>query len=155
MSKSKVQQTQTAPNRPLERLLARLERVKPSKPGSWIASCPTEFHRYGDRSRGLSIREIDDGSVLLHCFGGCSTESVLTALGLTFNDLYPDKLEIGGKKPNRISRHETYDALIRDIRICAIAFNDLAHGKIISPDDAKTISRIAHHLANEMLKVNS
>lgn len=51
----------------------------------WIARCPA----HEDRSPSLSISEGHDGRVLLHCFAGCSTESVLAAIGLSMRDLFP------------------------------------------------------------------
>ena len=43
---------------------------------SWMAHCPA--HR--DRTPSLSIRETDDGRVLVHCFAGCSQHDVINAL---------------------------------------------------------------------------
>lgn len=69
---------------PLERLLAAAgggRRVA----GQWIARCPA----HDDRRPSLAVRERDDGSLLVHCHGGCSTDAVLGALRLTWADLYP------------------------------------------------------------------
>jgi hypothetical protein len=68
-------------------LLSRLDGVRPTGAGRWIARCPA----HGDKSPSLSVREIDDNRVLLHCFGGCSVEEVLSAIGMTFDDLFPEK----------------------------------------------------------------
>ena len=69
------------------KLLSRLQRVKRTGPGKWVASCPTRE----DKSPSLAIAEKDDGTVLLHDFGGDSVEAILGAVGLSFSDLYPDK----------------------------------------------------------------
>ncbi len=69
-------------------LLDRLEKVRQTGPGRWLARCPA----HEDRSPSLSIRELDDGTVLVHDFAGCEVESILSAIGLTFADLFPDKL---------------------------------------------------------------
>ena len=59
---------------------------KPRRSGSqWMARCPA----HSDRRPSLSLRTTDDGVVLLHCFAGCATGDVLSALGLAFSDLYP------------------------------------------------------------------
>jgi hypothetical protein len=52
--------------------------------GSWMARCPA----HEDSSPSLSIREGDDGRVLLHCFAGCPTESICSALGIKLSDLF-------------------------------------------------------------------
>jgi len=70
-----------------ENLLSRLARVKKTGAGKWIASCPTR----DDKSPSLAIRELDDGTVLLHDFGGESVEAILGAVGLSFADLYPER----------------------------------------------------------------
>lgn len=68
-------------------LLSRLEGIKRTGNGHWIAKCPAHH----DRTPSLSIREMDDGRVLVHDFGGCDTGVVLEAVGLTFSDLFPDR----------------------------------------------------------------
>jgi hypothetical protein len=66
-------------------LLDRLERVKPTGPGRWLARCPA----HEDHSPSLSIRELDDGRVLINCFAGCGAINVLDSLGLEWSALFP------------------------------------------------------------------
>jgi hypothetical protein len=68
-------------------LLAKLDRVRRVGDGRWIARCPA----HADRSPSLSIRELPDGTVLLHDFGGCDVEAVLGAVGMRFDDLFPER----------------------------------------------------------------
>ena len=70
-----------------DKLLSRVQRVRRTGPGRWIASSPTRE----DKSPSLAIREMDDGTILLHDFGGDSVEAILGALGLSFADLYPEQ----------------------------------------------------------------
>ena len=70
---------------PSARLLEHLDGVRPNGANRWTARCPA----HEDRSSSLSIREADDGRVLLHCFAACSTIDVLAAVGLMLRDLYP------------------------------------------------------------------
>jgi hypothetical protein len=70
------------------RVLDRLQGVRQSAPGRWIARCPA----HEDRSPSLSIRELEDGRVLLHCFGGCANGDVLAAMGLRMSDLFDKPL---------------------------------------------------------------
>ena len=70
-----------------ETLLSRLERVKRTGDGRYQARCPA----HDDRGPSLSIRELDDGRVLLHCFAGCDTYAVLSSIGMSFDDLYPPR----------------------------------------------------------------
>lgn len=82
---------------PIDRLLPLLDRVKRTGPSTWLASCPTRE----DKHPSMTIRELDDGRILLHDFGGDSVEEVLGALGLTFSDLYPPRAIDHHRKPER------------------------------------------------------
>lgn len=77
-------------------ILQHLEKVRRTGPGSWVACC----RAHDDKSPSLTIRETGDGRVLVHCFGGCSVEEVLAAVGLTFADLFPPR-ETHHSKPER------------------------------------------------------
>lgn len=77
-------------------LLQHLAKVKQTRSGSWLACCPA----HDDKTASLSIRELDDGRTLVHCFAGCSVEEILSAVGLSFDDLYPEK-KIQHGKPER------------------------------------------------------
>ena len=68
-----------------DKLLSRLQRVKRTGPGRWIASSPTRE----DRHPSLAIRELDDGRVLLHDFGGDDAALIVAAVGLELSDLFP------------------------------------------------------------------
>lgn len=80
----------------LDNLLSRLEMVKRTGQGRYQARCPA----HDDRGPSLTIRELDDGRILLHDFAGCDVESVLSSVGLTFTDLFPER-EIQHGKPER------------------------------------------------------
>jgi len=79
--------------RRIDELLRMLDRVKRLRSGhwQWKASCPLgDNHSHGDRNPSLMLREDVDGRVWIKCYGGCDKESILSALGLTWRDLYPD-----------------------------------------------------------------
>lgn len=80
----------------LDNLLSRLDKVKQTGQGTYLARCTA----HADRSPSMSIRETDDGRILLHCFTGCDVHDILSAIGLTFDDLYPPR-EIQHGKPER------------------------------------------------------
>lgn len=70
--------------------------------GRWKARCPA----HNDRSPSLSIREGDDGRVLLFCHAGCSLDSILAALKLGKRDLFvgppPSPERLAALKTRRI-----------------------------------------------------
>lgn len=80
----------------IDNLLSRLDKVKRTGDGTYQARCPA----HADRGPSLSVRETDDGRVLLHCFAGCSVHDVLAAVVLDISDLFPPR-EIQQGKPER------------------------------------------------------
>lgn len=70
----------------VEDLLPRLEAVRRSSRG-YMARCPV----HADHSPSLSIREADDGRILVHCFSGCTIESICRAIDCRVADLYPNE----------------------------------------------------------------
>jgi len=77
-------------------LLAKLDKVKRTGNGTYMACCPS----HADKSPSLTIRETDDGTVLIHCFAGCSVHEVLHAVGMELSDLFP-KTDTHHSKPQR------------------------------------------------------
>jgi hypothetical protein len=71
----------------MERVLRTATGVRRSGPGRWSAICPA----HPDLRPSLSIRELDDGRVLLHCHAGCAIDAVVASVGLQLQDLYPDR----------------------------------------------------------------
>ena len=68
----------------LEAILDRLESYH--RAGTqYYARCPA----HNDSDPSLTLREADDGRVLIHCFAGCGAAEVLEALNLSLCDLFP------------------------------------------------------------------
>jgi hypothetical protein len=131
-------------------LLSRLHKVRQTGSGRWIACCPA----HGDKSPSLAIREIEDGRVLLHCFANCETGEVLAAVGLTFNDLFPETAFGEHAKPERrpwisadVLRCLAMDALV--ILQCA---NVLRSGTALSEvDQSRLTTATTHFQAGERI----
>lgn len=68
----------------IERILSQLEKVRRSGK-SWTACCPV----HDDRSPSLSIGYGEKG-ILLNCLAGCPSDAIVTALGLSWADLFYD-----------------------------------------------------------------
>lgn len=85
---------------PIDRLLTRLDRLKQTGCGQWIARCPA----HQDKSPSLSIKQCDDGTILLHDFAGCSPSDVLAAVGMTLADLFPERLKPRTPEERRSAR---------------------------------------------------
>jgi hypothetical protein len=95
------------------KVLDRLDRVKQTRPNHWMARCPA----HEDRSPSLSIRELDDGRILLHCFAECPIGDVLASLGLDFSDLFvkssahhlpPIRATLNARELIEVTAHEVF-----------------------------------------------
>lgn len=119
-------------------LLDRLESVSQRAPGRWVAKCPA----HTDRSPSLSLRELDDGTVLVKCFAGCGAADVLEAVGLDFGILFPGKPEPrASSRPNHW--HVLRDAarvLHHEVLIVALAADNIAQGIVLTSEDVTRIS---------------
>ena len=97
--------TPSATVRPLERVLALLKDVTGPKGGQWTARCPA----HEDHTPSLSIREGDDGRVLLHCHAVCPTEKIVADIGLTMRDLFVQNGNgLGGGTRGRVKAIHDY-----------------------------------------------
>ena len=98
---------------PIDVVIARLLDAHATGHGRWTARCPA----HPDRRPSLSIRAGDDGQVLLHCFAGCATERVLTALGLAWTDLFPCSSPSGWRRGGRHRREsDPWSRVVREAR---------------------------------------
>ena len=114
---------------PIDKLLPLLHGVKRTARGKWIALCPAR----DERSPSLAIRELDDGWLLVHDFGGASVEEVLGAVGLDMAALFPDRPQRpgDGRKPERrpFNATDLIDLAAWESSIAAIISSDIINGK--------------------------
>lgn len=129
----------------VSQLLVKLERVKPTTKGQWQARCPA----HNDRNPSLSIRELDDGRVLIHCFAGCSVHEILSVLNLTFNDLYPVKNQImvkGEKHP--FTPKQVLIALAHEVLVVAVAASQMAQRGYLETNDLERLKLAYQRIQN-------
>lgn len=78
-----------------------------------MAKCPS----HDDRKASLSITEGKEGRALLKCHAGCETKRIVSDLGLTLADLFPD-----GEKPTRGEKKRKIEAIYsyrdKDGKLC-------------------------------------
>lgn len=138
---------------PAENLIQRLAKVR-GRNRSWTACCPA----HDDKGPSLAVRELPDGRVLVHCFAGCETESVLGAVGMDMTDLFPPEekrrqyTEHGkpSVKPafyaSDLMRVIAFEALVVQI----VAF-DIAAGKRPSEEDRQRLM-VAYQRIDEAMR---
>lgn len=106
-------------------LVSRLEYVRETGANRWVARCPA----HDDRDPSLSISELNDGRVLIHCHAGCGALAVLDAVGLSWDALFPPNSE--RYRPIR-ARDKSLEHERMVLAICAA---DRAAGKRLTPED--------------------
>lgn len=123
----------------VDTLLQRLTKVT-GRRGHWTACCPA----HEDRSPSLAITETDDGRILLKCFGGCSVQAIVGAIGMDMTDLFPDSNDhYKPKVKNAFYATDLLKLIEFESTIVIIAANDLANGKQLSDNDRSRL-RQAH-----------
>jgi hypothetical protein len=129
-------------SQPSAQLLERLQGVRPTGHGRWIARCPA----HDDKRPSLSIREGDTGAVLVYCWGGCTLAEIAAAAGLNLADLFPSRepdTDQGSKwKPWRRKLASSLSPLViryqSDLILVQLFLADIAAGKPIAPLDRET-----------------
>lgn len=121
-------------------LLSRLQGTRRTGNRRWIARCPA----HEDRNASLSIRELEDGLVLFHCFAGCKAEAVLQGAGLTWSDVLPAE-PTAHRTPERAPFHalDVLRALEHEALIVASVVATVGMGSAPSEDDQQRVS-LAH-----------
>jgi hypothetical protein len=123
--------------------LSRLQKVKRTAEGEWVACCPA----HADRSPSLAVKEADDGRILVHCFAGCSFEAVCGAAGVEMTDLFPERpMKQDHMKPLPFNPRTVLKAIAFNTTIVAICAADMAAGKPISLEDKEKLFEIAEEL---------
>jgi len=110
-------------------IVARLAGVRERGPGRWMARCPA----HDDRSPSLSIRELDDGTILLHDFAGCNALTICRAIGIEFRDLFPSGRirRVNDRERPRLSATDALHALADDAFLIAIIGADFVEHREI------------------------
>lgn len=116
-----------------EALLQRLDKVKRTGPDRWIASCPTR----SDKHPSMTIRELPDGRVLVHDFGGDSVHEILAAVGLELSDLFPPRPLSNGGKPERkpFYADDALRCLAFEAKLIRLAALETLKGNVLSDFD--------------------
>lgn len=137
---------------PIDTVLQRLEapgsRLRRRTGDQWSACCPA----HDDRGPSLSVRELSDGRVLLHCFAGCTVDEVLGALGLEVADLFPPKPETGkGSAPvarrRMLTAGQALELLTTEATITVLCAADMAAGKTLDEATRQRLLKAAARIS--------
>lgn len=128
-------------------LIALLDKVRQTGQGRWQSRCPA----HADKGPSLSIREMDDGRVLVHCFAGCSVHEVVQALGLELSDLFPPR-ETGNTKGERrpFSAADALRAVGFEALVVCAASAALATGEPLSSVDRERLLQAGERIQSAL-----
>lgn len=122
-------------NSPIDTMLSRLEGVRRTGNGTWLARCPA----HTDKNPSLSLRDSDSGAVLLHCFAGCTAHEVVAAVGLEVSDLFParpiDPARVGSPVRRPFPAADILRAILFEVTIVALAGVAIIAGEPFSQFD--------------------
>ena len=132
----------------IDDLLNRLDGVKKTGQSTWVAKCPA----HDDRTPSLSIRETSDGRLLVHCFGGCPVDAVLSAVELELSDLFPDSLAIGHANPERrpFPPSDVLRILAHEAMVVLMAGDWLVNGRELDSADLERLELAVWRLHEAM-----
>jgi len=133
----------------LEIMLGRLQKVKRSGHGQYMACCPA----HEDRSPSLSIKDTGEGRLLINCLAGCDTLNVLNALGMDWEDVMPPK-EASYQAPvkQRVYPSDALKAIQTEARIVMLAAYSILDKKDMTVGDFQRL-QLAMERINEVVEM--
>jgi hypothetical protein len=120
-------------------LLDRLDRVKQTGHGRWLACCPSHL----DKSPSLSIRELDDGRTLINCFAGCGVIDVLASIGLDWGALFPSGRQEVPAHSSRIAARDLIEIISEETSVVAMVAADMIGKRTINDVDWQRLAQAA------------
>lgn len=125
-------------------LISRLEGVRRRGPGAWVARCPA----HEDRSPSLTVSEVSDGRVLVHCFAGCSFDEIVGAAGVDMDEMFPpSEHDKSAPLTRRFNAHAVLDAVANEAAIVAIYASDMQRGVALQPSDHERLGIAVRRLS--------
>lgn len=123
---------------PINNLLSKLSHVKTKNTNQagfnqWQALCPS----HPDKTPSLTITECADGTVLVKCWSGCTTNEIVKAIGLELKDLFvqqPDKQGYSDRASKK-QKCPSQKAIEHEQLIIQIAQSHLKKGDVLNPTD--------------------
>ena len=127
-------------------ILDRLEGLRETGSGRWLARCPA----HDDKHPSLHIRDAGD-RLLIHCFAGCDPLDVVQATGLELSDLFADNTPTDQRHRGSHSRPSASDALAavsHEVQVAALICADVLACKAIDEATWNRLARAAGIISN-------
>jgi len=127
---------------PADNVLPRLDAVRDFGRGRGVARCPA----HDDKSPSLTWTVKDDGTLLLHCWAGCTNYDVVDAIGLKLRDLF-----VGGhidrrQLEHRIDYKQACSVLPLEATVVMLAADHIQNGIALTPEDVERVQVAANRI---------
>ena len=140
--------------RPIDLLLARLDDPRSSGKDRWRCRCPS----CGGNRSALSVGIGDDDAVLLRCWKGCDVQAIVSALGLSLAELFP-QFEGAGSPPlarrRLLSANQCVEVIAFECLLTWTAAWNLANGHSLTAEDLGRLSTAAGRIQEMVREVRS
>lgn len=119
----------------IDLIIERVQKARKVSADSYMACCPA----HEDKSPSMRITE-RDGKILVHCMAGCTPDDILAAIGLTWADLFEDKMDAARQAAtSQKTRLPRIDPMEHERTILFIYREDRKAGRDISMEDAARV----------------
>ncbi len=118
----------------LQVLLDQLHKVRQTGNGQYIACCPS----HEDKNPSLAIRN-DNGKILLRCFAGCSAHEIVSAVGLSLSNLFPQESIDSKPIKNPFPAANVLRCIQSEAMIVVVAACNIANGMPLSNEDLQRL----------------
>ena len=120
----------------IDTLLNALDKVRPTGYKKWMAKCSV----HEDKTPSLAIKLLDDGRILLHCFGcGAGAIEIINALGIDQNILFPPDGTIAKRERVPFPASDILKSLLFEATVLCVAASDMTNGVPVSKTDWERI----------------
>ena len=119
----------------IENVLSRLEKVKRTGKDRYIACCPS----HNDKNPSLSLRDLPDGRILIHCCAGCDLNSILYSIDLDMNALFPNRLGEFKREKRPFPAADVLTVVGFECLVVASSALKILGGEIFTPTDRERL----------------
>src|SRR5690606_33107961 len=100
-----------------------------------------------DRSPSLSVREVNDGTILIKCFAGCDTLAVCRSIGIEIRDLFPNqyvrRVDTRARGVPRLSAAERLELIEHEVTVAALLADEIARMRSATDEQAHRLALAA------------
>jgi len=126
-----------------EQILARFEKVYASTNDKTQYQCLCPSH--DDKTASLGIK-FDNDKVIFNCFGGCDTGDVISAAGLSWNDIMPNSVDNNYKPNKRFNPFAVLKAIRNDVLFLYLCANEIKNNEPLKESDQQKLLKLTGKL---------